>query len=61
MNDRYANMLRFWLKKFFRDQKNKLFDSRETSRGLSEITEESIGIMHPDFLKELEDLRFNTE
>jgi len=61
MNDRYANMVKFWLRKYLRDQKYKMMDSKETSRTLSEITEESVGIGHLDFLKELTELRFNNE
>jgi len=61
MNDGYANMVKLWLKKFLRDQRVKMIDSKETSRTLSEITEESLGVGHPDFLRELEDLRFNNE
>jgi len=61
MSDRYANVVKFWLRKYFRDLKNKLVDSRETSRNFSDIGDENIGTNHPEFLKELQDLRFNTE
>ena len=36
-------------------------DSRENSTALSDITEESIGVNHPDFLKELQDLKFSVD
>ena len=61
MSDRYANVVKFWMRKYFRDLKHKLTDSRETSRNFSDVAEETIGVNNPEFLKELQDLRFNTE
>jgi len=61
MSDRYANMVKFWLRKYFRDAKHKMMDSRENSRAFSDNADEIIGTNHPEFLKELLELRFNAE
>ncbi len=61
MSDRYANMVKFWLRKYYRDSKHKMMDSRENSRAFSDIGDENIGTNNPEFLKELLDLRFNAE
>jgi len=61
MSDKFSNMTKFWIRKYFRDLKNRMMDSRENSTALSDITEESIGVNHPEFLKELQDLKFSVD
>ena len=61
MTDRYAKIITFWLKNYFRELRHKCIDSTENSRSSSLFLEDNVGVSHPDSLKGLEEGRFSQE
>lgn len=54
-------MMKFWLRKFFKDQRYKTTELKENSRSLSQFDEESNGASYFDFEKEFRDLKIAPE